>query len=69
MGKFWVEDGSLAKASTADGLRRESERTQRWPRAFGMRVRVEKQDGEVQPHVSKTGTFVQFLLQNYFIFP
>lgn len=28
-GKFWVEDGSLAKASTADGLGHESKRTQR----------------------------------------
>lgn len=34
-------------------------------KAFGMRIRVEKQDGEVQLHVSKTGTFVHFSLQNY----
>lgn len=31
---------------------------------MGVRL-VEKQDGEVQPHVSKIGTFGQASLQNY----
>lgn len=29
MGKFWVEDGSLAKASTADGLGHEGRKSQK----------------------------------------
>jgi len=66
MAKCWVEDRSLAKASTVDDLGHESRRSQRRSRAFGTRIRlVEKQDGEVHSHVAKIGTFVQASLQNY----
>lgn len=72
MSKFWVGDGKVLGGRWESGqsfycrwFGTWEEEEPKVTKSFGMRIRVEEQDGEVQPHVSKTGTFAHFSLQNY----